>query len=157
MRPPLNAGENNRSHERVPIRGEVASMRPPLNAGENIEIPTGPARSTSHAIASMRPPLNAGENADARRRPAPRRRCRFNEAPAERGGKQDAGDGCRPASLRRFNEAPAERGGKRRDTIHGATPVQHQRIASMRPPLNAGENSIERRCFERHRRASKLQ
>ena len=38
------------------------------------------------AIASMRPPLNAGENA-IRRAPARRRARRFNEAPAERGGK----------------------------------------------------------------------
>ena len=83
----------------------------------------------------MRPPQNAGESGSSRPL-AHGCRCRFNEAPAERGGKsaplgparlpardasmrppQNAGEslaalaarGTRPAS---FNEAPAERGGK---------------------------------------------
>ena len=40
----------------------------------------------------------------------------------------------RPA---RFNEAPAERGGKRSKPLSAPLP---QERASMRPPLNAGEN-----------------
>ena len=59
MRPPLNAGENDR---RVLGRQKLhaASMRPPLNAGEN---PLRRAAPGAAAAASMRPPLNAGENA----------------------------------------------------------------------------------------------
>ena len=59
----------------------------------------------------------------------------FNEAPAERGGKRPSRRRAACAA-RRFNEAPAERGGK-----PGRRP-QHpdRRRASMRPPLNAGEN-----------------
>ena len=58
----------------------------------------------------MRPPQNAGES-NASLVPIQALLARFNEAPAERGGK------CRRAwrdrSLPvRFNEAPAERGGK---------------------------------------------
>ena len=68
------------------------------------------------SLASMRPPLNAGENAAARR-PQLRTPSRFNEAPAERGGK-------RP----------------------GATTLQVEiDVASMRPPLNAGENDARHR------------
>ena len=59
----------------------------------------------------------------------------FNEAPAERGGEP----GCHrsvAARVLRFNEAPAERGGELdQDVARGA----HEG-ASMRPPLNAGEN-----------------
>ena len=59
----------------------------------------------------MRPPLNAGEN------------------------------GGRGAMLRhgrlRFNEAPAERGGKQ---VQRAMKEMREATASMRPPLNAGEN-----------------
>ena len=94
------------------------------------------ARAAGRALAaSMRPPLNAGENLV--------RRCRkcscaigFNEAPAERGGEQDA---LAPmlASRHRFNEAPAERGGERR---RRRVPRTAGWLASMRPPLNAGEN-----------------
>ena len=61
----------------------TASMRPPQNAGEN---PILAASRSNAGGASMRPPQNAGENRTARasrRRP----RCRFNEAPAECGGK----------------------------------------------------------------------
>ena len=83
MRPPLNAGENDTPGERD--GGERgASMRPPLNAGEN-------GMQGRHwrddIIASMRPPLNAGENCDLFA-PAPPETPRFNEAPAERGGKR---------------------------------------------------------------------
>ena len=60
--------------------------------------------------ASMRPPQNAGENRGHPRRLGPPRR-RFNEAPAECGGKQAVFGGV--------NQALA---------------------ASMRPPQNAGEN-----------------
>ena len=83
----------------------------------------------------MRPPLNAGEN------PRPggsllARLTRFNEAPAERGGKPRPRHRTRRASSR-FNEAPAERGGKPDLDLD----VRGQRLdASMRPPLNAGEN-----------------
>ena len=85
----------------------------------------------------MRPPLNAGENrhADAQSRPPPRR---FNEAPAERGGKL-ADDLDAPAGRTRFNEAPAERGGK---LLAPVRPAEQTDVASMRPPLNAGENVI---------------
>ena len=82
MRPPLNAGEN----AAAPADGaknRIASMRPPLNAGENRGIV---CRQLLESGASMRPPLNAGENGAARHvcQSPPRR---FNEAPAERGGK----------------------------------------------------------------------
>ena len=40
-----------------------------------------------------------------------------------------------------FNEAPAERGGKLRMSRHTSTIVT---LASMRPPLNAGENKYLR-------------
>ena len=60
----------------------------------------------------MRPPLNAGEN------------CGGSLAG------QDTG--------RSFNEAPAERGGKQDFPVLDG---QEAQIASMRPPLNAGENS----------------
>ena len=85
-------------------------------------------------LASMRPPLNAGENPPV---PAASRSSRtsFNEAPAERGGKR-SGRLRRRRRPRRFNEAPAERGGKQ-----GNGGEAHRRLlASMRPPLNAGEN-----------------
>ena len=60
----------------------------------------------------MRPPLNAGENLPSPASQRPRIR-RFNEAPAERGGKPPScRDECCLACWR-FNEAPAERGGKR--------------------------------------------
>ena len=83
MRPPQNAGESRvlRTHLR---RSTLASMRPPQNAGESL-LRLRPARELP-ADASMRPPQNAGESgldpyyvvrADTR----------FNEAPAERGGK----------------------------------------------------------------------
>ena len=85
-------------------------------------------------MASMRPPQNAGESFDVAL-PAALAGRRFNEAPAERGGKSGDGprhDQPRRASMRppqnageswangvpahaaatRFNEAPAERGGK---------------------------------------------
>ena len=84
----------------------------------------------------MRPPLNAGENA-SRRLHGIEPCVRFNEAPAERGGKQRRAK-KRPPQRASFNEAPAERGGKplRRDVV-----VPYVSAASMRPPLNAGENS----------------
>ena len=43
--------------------------------------------------------------------------------------------------LARFNEAPAERGGKH-STGDGDNVM---RMASMRPPLNAGENPADNR------------
>ena len=66
--------------------------------------------------ASMRPPLNAGENglmASMFQRSCVVRR-RFNEAPAERGGKRAAHwrNSSEPNNRAGFNEAPAERGGK---------------------------------------------
>ena len=70
--------------------------------------------------ASMRPPQNAGENACGhcgflRRGP------RFNEAPAECGGKPEyAAWARRRASC--FNEAPAECGGKPDDERTEAIP-----------------------------------
>ena len=89
MRPPLNAGEN----ELLPLPGAVvagASMRPPLNAGENL---AAKVHTLWRRPASMRPPLNAGENAAATAHlPAATRR--FNEAPAERGGKLACSDSC---------------------------------------------------------------
>ena len=106
-------------------------MRPPLNAGENEQ---RLVRLPPLVVASMRPPLNAGENGAAPRSPAAAC-CRFNEAPAERGGEREAiavvvhGGDC-------FNEAPAERGGER---IADHLPDEVA-DASMRPPLNAGEN-----------------
>ena len=123
-------------------------------------------------LASMRPPLNAGENASPRlRRRALGELACFNEAPAERGGKRRTdvhllgGHGQRGASMRPplnagentrckvckrrraagkpgFNEAPAERGGKlRRSATVPAAPLRAFG-ASMRPPLNAGENRV---------------
>ena len=59
----------------------------------------------------MRPPLNAGEN-DLGVHVSRHGHPRFNEAPAERGGERGPG------------------GGRRHDRGR----------ASMRPPLNAGEN-----------------
>ena len=60
----------------------------------------------------MRPPLNAGENL--------------------------AHHAVAVADRHRFNEAPAERGGK----LLGASTGDHDGgAASMRPPLNAGENA----------------
>ena len=82
MRPPLNAGENALDVDDQ-LRPAAASMRPPLNAGENCVVEAG---LMSGEMASMRPPLNAGENGEHRRR-SHRRHRRFNEAPAERGGK----------------------------------------------------------------------
>ena len=82
MRPPLNAGENRPFQQRCDIFRR-ASMRPPLNAGENASRSTPPTPTRS---ASMRPPLNAGENVDVGGH-AVERDWRFNEAPAERGGK----------------------------------------------------------------------
>ena len=180
MRPPLNAGENHtsaakwcraarsfneapaerggkrrRGHRRV--RPRRASMRPPLNAGEN---PLDAPPAALQRLASMRPPLNAGENCRSARRRGRRRR-RFNEAPAERGGKRGTRRLPPPRSCRRFNEAPAERGGKRLPggdrrgdgRRFNEAPAERGgklsaivgRIllsppASMRPPLNAGEN-----------------
>ena len=63
-----------------------ASMRPPLNAGEN-RAERGQLGADNSA--SMRPPLNAGENTDDTRRVLLALE-RFNEAPAERGGKRSA-------------------------------------------------------------------
>ena len=59
----------------------------------------------------MRPPLNAGENKYTR--------------------------GLQDAQMGRFNEAPAERGGK----LVGRGRAAEALLASMRPPLNAGENA----------------
>ena len=61
----------------------------------------------------MRPPLNAGENHDS------------------------AGAGA--VAVWRFNEAPAERGGKLALGRRAAGLAE----ASMRPPLNAGENFFD--------------
>ena len=82
MRPPLNAGENPAGCE-CPERYSKASMRPPLNAGENQD---DLLDAVIRLAASMRPPLNAGENPGRSWR-WPTRPRRFNEAPAERGGK----------------------------------------------------------------------
>ena len=66
---------------------------------------------TRHAAASMRPPQNAGEDgvsgglSDANWH-------RFNEAPAERGGRRPP-MGAAWTFHTSFNEAPAERGGRR--------------------------------------------
>ena len=83
----------------------------------------------------MRPPQNAGEDSGRSGRRGPSW-CRFNEAPAERGGRlspivgaangavaasmrppQNAGEdkgavSCCPPAKPSFNEAPAERGGR---------------------------------------------
>ena len=86
----------------------------------------------------MRPPLNAGKTASSRRRTASA--TRFNEAPAERGGKpRRTRHPCASGSC--FNEAPAERGGKRRVERGERFAVETLQGASMRPPLNAGENA----------------
>ena len=108
MRPPLNAGENGATHHRRPGAGP-ASMRPPLNAGENSS-PAGPARSPA---------------------------ARFNEAPAERGGKLPRGDLADPAS-RASMRPPLNAGENQYPRIH----TKDRDAASMRPPLNAGENPI---------------
>ena len=82
MRPPLNAGENGPSTFTL-APCNPASMRPPLNAGENQTLRVSSAHRQE---ASMRPPLNAGENRPTgapTALPTPR----FNEAPAECGGK----------------------------------------------------------------------
>ena len=157
MRPPLNAGENlrrggrgcphfpcfneapaERGGERVttPFIGDdqvTASMRPPLNAGENL---LGGLEQRADPAASMRPPLNAGENASRPGGRADDARS-FNEAPAERGGeRRRPGRGGSPPCG--FNEAPAERGGEHDQTDD----VLKELAASMRPPLNAGENFV---------------
>ena len=107
-------------------------MRPPQNAGESlrirVEVPGAYA-------ASMRPPQNAGESAG---RWCLRPGCapRFNEAPAERGGKSGTRQGG-AAGRGGFNEAPAERGGK---YARNCDMNERGRLASMRPPQNAGES-----------------
>ena len=118
----------------------LASMRPPLNAGENFSV--GDAENAD-LYASMRPPLNAGENgtdaifiADDDGR--------FNEAPAERGGEL-AEQAQRHCHLARFNEAPAERGGE----LNRSVTLSQHGVASMRPPLNAGENAGGTACEDR--------
>ena len=51
-----------------------------------------------------------------------------------------------------FNEAPAERGGK---PVPTAARSRAGRLASMRPPLNAGENRADRvRRYPQLREAS---
>ena len=83
MRPPQNAGESGTHRSQTRTRADAASMRPPQNAGESEDL----RRIRRDMLeASMRPPQNAGEScrlALAWSRPLPR----FNEAPAERGGK----------------------------------------------------------------------
>ncbi len=82
-------------------------MRPPQIAGEKM---MQRIRDLKGKVASMRPPQIAGEK--------PRRGRawqgyvrRFNEAPADRGGKATVAPQNTPRT-RRFNEAPADRGGK---------------------------------------------
>ena len=108
----------------------------------------------------MRPPLNAGENREDRRR-RQTGDAGFNEAPAERGGKRRGADAHHLAAPLGFNEAPAERGGNSPPTARppsgwtcfneapaerGGKPARAGNDdfpgdpASMRPPLNAGEN-----------------
>ena len=97
--------------------------------------------------ASMRPPLNAGENKVTCFLKRKRERS-FNEAPAERGGKPAAG-AATVGLVDSFNEAPAERGGKPPRACawwRACVP------ASMRPPLNAGENHPTMRHVARKRR-----
>ena len=108
MRPPLNAGENGRGGRLVRRRGR-ASMRPPLNAGENV------ACASCSAL-----PMWRFNEAPAERGGKPCVQFRvcvcetgFNEAPAERGGKRMK-QGCQSPARTGFNEAPAERGGKPR-------------------------------------------
>ena len=87
----------------------AASMRPPRNAGENQRIDRNEIEET--ADASMRPPRNAGENSG---RATPRCIClaRFNEAPAKCRGKRPQGRGSGSKRIG-FNEAPAKCRGKR--------------------------------------------
>ena len=82
MRPPQNAGENG-FWVLTQRGGSTASMRPPQNAGENSLDEDFPA---AFEVASMRPPQNAGENVPVAGE-QPVRDLRFNEAPAECGGK----------------------------------------------------------------------
>ena len=155
MRPPLNAGENLRLAVAAADAGSGFNEAPAERGGKRLH---GSAHH-SRSRASMRPPLNAGENGQIREGIEAVGR-RFNEAPAERGGKQAEHQGgqTRPES---FNEAPAERGGKRGGRRRGAVPgrgfneapaerggkparlrekLAEDGAASMRPPLNAGEN-----------------
>ena len=87
----------------------------------------------------MRPPQNAGEDQGVQSMPLPPVP-RFNEAPAERGGRRRT-ERRRRRGGGRFNEAPAERGGRRLDelAIRGL-----RMVASMRPPQNAGEDTDAR-------------
>ena len=63
-------------------------MRPPLNAGEDaVDYP----HRSAHFSASMRPPLNAGEDTEDGKTTSTRE-VRFNEAPAECGGRQAQDD-----------------------------------------------------------------
>ena len=123
-----------------------ASMRPPLNAGENRDAQIDGYRA---AVASMRPPLNAGENLRPIFSLDATRGC-FNEAPAERGGKQPVAQ-VDPRFVGGFNEAPAERGGKLERIARKRGGALD---ASMRPPLNAGENLLRDAAHDALRRAS---
>ena len=86
-------------------------------------------------VASMRPPLNAGENRRPRRHAAAWA-LRFNEAPAERGGKPGAHPDARAVRAGASMRPPLNAGENRQ--VGRAD--DRAEAASMRPPLNAGEN-----------------
>ena len=95
-------------------------MRPPQNAGEDDRTP---AVARPRVGASMRPPQNAGEDNVRYGAFVSTQAFCFNEAPAERGGRRKSQRGL-PDGLCSFNEAPAERGGRRRAASHPLAAVR---------------------------------
>ncbi len=131
MRPPLSAGEIRWGPKMVGF-DPWSFNEAPAERGGNHRHRQG--HGVAQEIASMRPPLSAGEIIRSFEDGAIIGQ-RFNEAPAERGG-NPAKCGTTSTGRSSFNEAPAERGGnppsvKTCPALYG--------VASMRPPLSAGE------------------
>ena len=131
MRPPQNAGEDGPTSRRCRCRSSSFNEAPAERGGR---LRHGRARRRA-ARASMRPPQNAGEDAvdDVRRRLL----LDASMRPPQNAGEDVLADLSPRPPDRRFNEAPAERGGRRGD-IGGRQVPPHS--ASMRPPQNAGED-----------------
>ena len=86
----------------------------------------------------MRPPQNAGEDSNWRRGTR-QGAARFNETPAERGGRQLVAVRGRSHPDRASMRPPQNAG---EDPLASALPVVIGDAASMRPPQNAGEDGI---------------